>query len=68
MLCILTVVAASMSMMNGQQNVLVRTCKYECGIHQIERNHQIYYRDNCPKTYSESSDGKLKSLYEVIGK
>jgi len=68
MLCILAMVGATMAPMDGQQNVLVRRCEYKCGIHEVKRNHQIYYRDNCPRTYRESSEGRIRSLYDVIGK
>lgn len=62
-LCVLTVVAATMTYFNSSGMTLVRICKYDCdGKRQV---HRIDYNYQCPQRYKTSGPGKT-NLYDVI--
>lgn len=63
-LCVLTVVAATMTYFQSSGMTLVRICKYDCdGKRQV---HRINYNYQCPKRFKIKSGDKDINLYDMM--
>ena len=64
-LCVLTVVAATMTYFQTSGMTLVRICKYDCdGKREV---HRIKYDYQCPSKFKVAGKGDI-NLYDVIRK